>query len=97
MGLPSEAKERLDAYLMDRFSKIDEFEFDNIHILFPDEPLFLTRNRRKLSGRTIQYVTERLSIEASKNLPVKSPLRVSPHQLRHTFLYKLPRHQRSAK
>lgn len=86
INLPSEAKEKLDAYLIHRFEENNMFDLTKLHDMYPPEPLFLTQYGNPLNGRAIQYVMERLSNEASKNLPKEEKFKAAPHQLRHTFL-----------
>lgn len=45
----------------------------------PDEPLFVGRGARRLSGRTVQRVVQRRLAEIARSL------RVTPHALRHSF------------
>jgi integrase/recombinase XerD len=49
-------------------------------------PLFLTRQKKRITERVVAYIFDRLSNEASAQLPEAQRFRVTPHQARHTFL-----------
>lgn len=72
--LPSEAREKLDAYLSSRT------------ISSPKEPLFVSRFNNRLKELDVYRICKRLSNQASAQLSHDDAFILRPHQLRHTFL-----------
>jgi integrase/recombinase XerD len=72
--LPTEAREKLDAYLTTRGETTSE------------DPLFVSRFGNSLKELDVYRICERISNQASAQLPKEEGFKLRPHQLRHTFL-----------
>ena len=71
--LPSEARAFLDRY-------IEEIRGRG------EGPLLLSRYGRRLAPKEIGRICARISKQASAQVPAEERFRLTPHQLRHTFL-----------
>jgi len=73
VSVPAEAKEMLDRYLRERKIK-------------NDDPLFISRYKKRIAAQDVARICLRLSNQASAHLNKSEAFRLTPHMLRHTFL-----------
>ena len=71
--VPSEARERLDRYIEEKRGE-------------EPGPLFLGRYGERITPQTIALICARLSKQASASLPEEERFKLTPHNLRHSFL-----------
>ncbi|MFH1356739.1 MAG: tyrosine-type recombinase/integrase [bacterium] len=73
VSVPSEAKEILDRYLEGRKLK-------------NNDPLFISRYKKRIAAQDVARICLRLSNQASAHLNKSEAFRLTPHMLRHNFL-----------
>ena len=72
--MPTEAREKSDTYLATKNN------------LKENDPLIVSRFGNRIIPRDVARTCERISKQASAQLPEKDKFVLRPHQLRHTFL-----------